>query len=107
MKISEKHLHSVIPKPHDSDEDDPKVELNEDDEVVNLEAVTERLATDLKLTVLKDTIEGEDDGTKQQQQQQREQQFYSSKVMKTCETPFCGFCGNGKRKMPFSLPSGK
>ena len=54
-----------------------------------------------------DTIEGEDDGTKQQQQQQREQQFYSSKVMKTCETPFCGFCGNGKRKMPFSLPSGK
>ena len=60
MKISEKHLHSVIPKPHDSDEDDPKVELNEDDEVVNLEAVTERLATDLKLTVLKDTIEGEE-----------------------------------------------
>ena len=60
MKISEKHLHSVIPKPHDSDEDDPKVELNEDDEVVNLEAVTERLATDLKLTVLKGTIEGEE-----------------------------------------------
>ena len=50
-----------------------------------------------------DTIDAQEEGTKQQQQQQ---QFYSSKVMKTCETPFCGFCGNGKRKMPFSLPSG-
>jgi len=64
MKISEKHLHSVIPKPHDSDEDDPKVELNEDDEVVNLEAVTERLATDLKLTVLKGTEGEEGEGDK-------------------------------------------
>ena len=59
--IAEKHLRSVIPKPRDSDEEDPKVELNEEGEVLNIEAVTERLATDLKLTefALKDIGEGE------------------------------------------------
>jgi len=62
--IAEKHLRSVIPKPRDSDEEDPKVELNEKGEVLNIEAVTERLATDLKLTenVLKDIGEGEAEG---------------------------------------------
>ena len=39
--IAEKHLRSVIPKPRDSDEEDPKVELNEEGEVLNIEAVTE------------------------------------------------------------------
>ncbi|CAL6413012.1 unnamed protein product [Bathycoccus prasinos] len=59
--IAEKHLRSTIPKPRDSEEEDPKVELNEEGEVLNIEAVTERLATDLKLTenVLKDIGEGE------------------------------------------------
>ena len=62
--IAEKHLRSVIPKPRDSDEEDPKVELNEEGEVLNIEAVTERLATDLKLTefALKDIGEGEGEG---------------------------------------------
>ena len=48
--ISEKHHpRSVIPKPRDSDEEDPVVELNEEGEALNIESVTERLATDLKV----------------------------------------------------------
>ena len=50
MISSEKHrLRSVIPKPRDSDEEDPVVELNEEGEALNIESVTERLATDLKV----------------------------------------------------------
>jgi len=50
MMSSEKHrLRSVIPKPRDSDEEDPVVELNEEGEALNIESVTERLATDLKV----------------------------------------------------------
>ena len=59
MMSSEKHrLRSVIPKPRDSDEEDPVVELNEEGEALNIESVTERLATDLKVAEDEEEEEG-------------------------------------------------